>query len=103
VKVFFATLDATAAAVTRRVPRPAAGRGTLTAMFAGPTDFETATGLVFARVRLTGGCASGGSTFTIASEFMPTLKRFPTVDFVKRPAGADRAANWSGRLDPNVP
>jgi CTP:molybdopterin cytidylyltransferase MocA len=100
VKAYFATPDATTAAVTRRVPTPAVGRGALTALFAGPTDFDTPAGLIFvnsdasgftglsirngiARVRLTGGCASGGSTFTIANEIMPTLKQFPTVDFVK--------------------
>lgn len=113
VKVFFATRDATAAGVTRRVPTPAVGRGALTALFAGPTAFDRPAGLTFvnseasgftglrirngiARVRLTGGCASGGSTFTIANEIMRTLKRLPTVDFVKifdphghteRPAG----------------
>ena len=100
VEVVFATPDATAAAVTRRVPAPGFARGALTALFAGPTDFDQPAGLAFvnsgatgfadlsisdgiARVRLTGGCASGGSTFTIANEIMPTLKQFPTVEFVK--------------------
>jgi hypothetical protein len=36
-----------------------------------------------AEVRLTGGCNSGGSTVTIAGEIMPTLRQFPTVDWVK--------------------
>lgn len=42
-----------------------------------------------ARVRLTGGCSSGGSTATIAGEIMPTLRNLPTVDWVKiyGPAG----------------
>jgi hypothetical protein len=42
-----------------------------------------------ARVRLTGGCSSGGSTVTIAGEIMPTLRHLPTVDWVKiyGPAG----------------
>lgn len=42
-----------------------------------------------ARVRLTGGCSSGGSTITIAGSIMPTLRRLPTVDWVKilDPAG----------------
>jgi hypothetical protein len=36
-----------------------------------------------ARVWLTGRVASGGSTFTVASEIMPTLKQFPSVRWVK--------------------
>lgn len=36
-----------------------------------------------ARVRLAGGCDSGGSTVTVADELMPTLRQFPTVDWVK--------------------
>lgn len=42
-----------------------------------------------ARVQLTGGCSSGGSTVTIAGEIMPTLRQLPTVDWVKiyGPAG----------------
>jgi Fe-S cluster biogenesis protein NfuA len=36
-----------------------------------------------ARVRLVGGCASGGSTLTIADEISRTLKQFPTVTAVK--------------------
>lgn len=116
VRVFLATPDATAAAVTRRVPAPALGRGALTAMFAGPTDFDQPAGLTFvasgasgftglsirdgiARVRLTGGCASGGSTFTIANEIMPTLRQFPTVDFVKIYDPRGRTERPFGRVD----
>jgi hypothetical protein len=42
-----------------------------------------------ARVQLTGGCSSGGSTVTIAGEIMPTLRQLGTVDWVKiyDPAG----------------
>lgn len=42
-----------------------------------------------ARVELTGGCSSGGSTVTIAGEITPTLRRLATVDWVKiyGPAG----------------
>jgi hypothetical protein len=36
-----------------------------------------------ARVWLTGRLSSGGSTFTVASEIMPTLKQFPSVRWVK--------------------
>jgi hypothetical protein len=116
VKVFLATPDATAAAVTRRVPATAPGRGALTAMFAGPADFDVPAGLSFvnsgatgfadlsisqgiARVRLTGGCASGGSTFTIADEIVPTLKQFATVDFVKILDPQGRTEQPTGRVD----
>jgi hypothetical protein len=42
-----------------------------------------------ARVRLTGGCSSGGSTVTIAGQIMPTLRQLGTVSWVKiyGPAG----------------
>ena len=36
-----------------------------------------------ARIQLTGKIGSGGSTFTIANEIMPTLKQFPSVHWVK--------------------
>jgi hypothetical protein len=36
-----------------------------------------------ARVQLTGGCSSGGSTVTIAGEIMPTLRQLATVNWVK--------------------
>jgi len=36
-----------------------------------------------ARLRLTRACGSGGSTVTVADELVPTLKQFPTVDWVK--------------------
>ena len=80
--------------------------GVMDRLFAGPTASERAAGLRLqrsratgftglsirtsvARVRLTGGCSSGGSTFSIADEISPTLKHFDTVDFVKiyDPAG----------------
>jgi hypothetical protein len=87
-------------AVRRPVIPPAVGRGALERLFAGPTQAELKAGLRFvaskatgfknlsitngvARVQLTGGCSSGGSTFTIADEIMPTLKQFPTVRWVK--------------------
>jgi Sporulation and spore germination len=88
-------------AVTRPVIPPATAFGALQRLFAGPTQAERAQGLRFvasqatgftklsissdgvARVQLTGGCSSGGSTFTIANEIMPTLKQFPSVHWVK--------------------
>ena len=50
-------------------------------------DLTIADGI--ARVRLTGGCSSGGSTVSIAGSIMPTLRQFDSVDWVKiyDPAG----------------
>jgi len=87
-------------AVSRSVIPPATAFGALQRLFAGPTQAEQARGLKFAssgatgfkilsisggvaRVQLTGKLSSGGSTFTIASEIMPTLKQFPSVHWVK--------------------
>jgi hypothetical protein len=87
-------------AATRTVPAAAPAGGALTALFAGPTPEESAAGLRFvgsgatgfrdlaisagvARVHLVGGCAAGGSTFTVADLIAPTLKAFPTVTWVK--------------------
>lgn len=100
VQVVFATADATASTVKRRVPTPAVTRGALSALYAGPTDYDRPSGLTFvasdstgfsdlrlrkgiARVRLVGGCDSGGATFTVANEITPTLKQFASVDAVK--------------------
>jgi hypothetical protein len=92
--------------VDRRVPAAAPAGAVLHALFAGPTPSETAAGLRLvrsgawgfddlrivggtARLRLTRGCGSGGSTVTVADEVAPTLRQFPTVDWVKiySPAG----------------
>jgi hypothetical protein len=88
-------------AVTRGVPVPGVANGALHRMYAGPTEAEWADGLRLvrststgfadlristsevARVRLTGGCDSGGSTFTVANLMTPTLRQFPTVNWVK--------------------
>jgi hypothetical protein len=80
--------------------------GLLDRLFAGATPPELTNGLRvlrseangftirsisdgIARVRLTGGCSSGGSTVTIAGEIMPTLRQLSNVDWVKiyNPAG----------------
>jgi hypothetical protein len=100
-------------AVSRPVIPPATAFGAVQRLFAGPTQAELANGLSFvssratgfknlsirdgvARIQLTGKISSGGSTFTIANEIMPTLKQFPSVHWVKiydqfgrteRPAG----------------
>ncbi|WIX98027.1 hypothetical protein QRX60_28570 [Amycolatopsis mongoliensis] len=93
-------------AVSRPVIPPATAHGALQRLFAGPTESELAQRLAFvdsdatgftglaivdsiARVRLTGGCSSHGSTFSIAEEITRTLKQFPSVHWVKiyDPAG----------------
>ena len=87
-------------AVDRPVIPPATAFGAMQRLFAGPTQGELASGLRFissgatgfknltirdgvARVQLTGRISSGGATFTIADEIMPTLKQFPSVHWVK--------------------
>jgi Sporulation and spore germination len=74
--------------------------GLMDRIFAGPTSAEYRAGLrsvtsqatgftrlsvvsTVARVQLTGGCTSNGSTVTIAGEIMPTLRQLSTVDHVK--------------------
>lgn len=86
--------------VLRPVLATAPATAVMDRLFAGPTDGESRAGLgavlskatgftglsiqdQVARIRLTGGCSSGGSTFTIADEIYPTVKQFATVDFVK--------------------
>jgi hypothetical protein len=92
---------------SRPVPSDAPAAGALHALFAGPTPDERASGLRLvrstawgfeglaiadgvARLRLIRGCRSGGSTITVAGEMAPTLRQFPTVDWVKihSPRGA---------------
>lgn len=87
-------------AVSRPVIPPATAFGAMQRLFAGPTPAELSRGLRFvssgatgfrnlsirdgvARIQLTGNVSSGGSTFTIANEIMPTLKQFPSVHWVK--------------------
>lgn len=86
--------------VDRQVEPPALAARALDGLFAGPTAAEGADGLELvtsgatgytalhiesgiASVRLEGGCASNGSTMTIAGEIMPTLKQFASVHYVK--------------------
>jgi hypothetical protein len=86
--------------VIRWVPASRSATGVMDRLFAGPTASESARGLRLvasgatgfanlsisggvARVRLTGGCASRGSTFTIANEINPTLRQFAGVVSVK--------------------
>jgi hypothetical protein len=90
--------------ITKPVGRPTITRGTasrvLQRLFAGPTQAERARGLRFvtsgatgftlltirhgiARVHLAGGCRGGGSMTTLATEIVPTVRQFPTVQWVK--------------------
>ena len=103
-----------------RVDTPAVG--VLDRLFAGPLVGEHADGLRLlrsgasgftglsiadhvARVRLTGGCSSGGSTVTVAGEIMPTLRQFPSVDWVKiyDPSGHTERPHRPHRLHPHLP
>jgi hypothetical protein len=102
------------------VQRPVLSRtpatGVMDRLFAGPTPAEAARGLQFlaseatgftnlgidqriARVQLTGGCSSGGSTATIAGEVLPTLRQFDTVDFVKIYDPDGRTEQPTGTVD----
>lgn len=90
--------------------------GVMDRLFAGPLPAERRDGLRLlrsrasgfadlgiadgvARVRLTGGCSSGGSTVTVAGEIMPTLRQFPSVDVVKIFDPAGRTGNPTDRVD----
>ncbi|HTT54723.1 MAG TPA: hypothetical protein VMH35_25295 [Streptosporangiaceae bacterium] len=97
---------ATTQPVARPVTQPDAAANALRRLFAGPTGPELARGLRFvasgatsfalgirhgvARVQLKGGCSSGGSPVTVATEIIPTLRQFRVVHWVKiySPAGA---------------
>lgn len=92
------------------------GQGALDAIFAGPTAGERARGLGTVRsgatgatllritdgvahVRLRGGCASNGATFTVATLIMPTLKQFPSIDYVKIYDPSGHTQQPTGRRD----
>jgi hypothetical protein len=100
----------------RPVIRPATAARALHRLFAGPTQAELARGLRFvtsgatgfsrltirhgvARVQLTGGCSSGGSTVTVATEIMPTLRQFPSVQWVKVYDPAGRTTQPAGHTN----
>lgn len=95
-------IDPPVTAVERRLTKPAVAGAALDELFKGPNEAERARGLLFvdshatgfadlrvsewkvAHVRLLGPISSDGSAvITIASEIIPTLKQFPTVDWVK--------------------
>jgi Double-GTPase 2 len=102
--------------VSRPVIRPATESSALQRLFAGPTQAERARGLRFvtsgatgfrqlrihhgvARVQLTGGCNSGGSAITVATEIMPTLRQFPSVRWVKIYDPSGRTGQSGGHAD----
>lgn len=97
-----AGIDPPVTAAQRRLTKPAVARSALDEMFKGPNQPESARGLMFvsshatgyadlrvdtdkvAHVRLLGPISSDGSAvITIASQIVPTLKQFATVDWVK--------------------
>jgi hypothetical protein len=103
-------------AVTRPVQAPLLARRALERLFAGPTPAEKAAGLRFvasgatgfssltisggiARVRLTGVCSSGGSTFTVADQITPTLKQFASVRWVKVYDRSGHTERPTGQVD----
>ena len=90
--------------------------GVMDRLFAGPVPREHANGLRLlrshatsyddlgisdriARVRLTGGCSSDGSTVTVAGEIMPTLRQFASVDWVKVLAPDGTTGSPTGNTD----
>ena len=100
----------------RPIRSDAPAAAALHALFAGPTPQERAAGLRLvrshawgfddlqiashiARVRLTRGCNSDGSTITVAGEIAPTLRQFPTVDWVKIYAPAGGTEQPQGQVD----
>jgi hypothetical protein len=115
-KVWFVDKDGSAAAVSRPVPSAAPAAAVLHSLFAGPQPSERANGLRLvrsrawgfdhlsiaggiARLRLTRGCSSGGSTITVANEIVPTLKQFPSVDWVKIYGPGGHTEQPSGNSD----
>lgn len=107
---------ATSRSVWRYVPAAAPATGALHRMFAGPTATENAAGIGntlsgatgftglaisggIARVRLVGGCASGGSTFTVANQIDATLSQFKTVQWVKILSPSGQTGSPTGNSD----
>lgn len=103
--------------VRRVVPSGAQASALMNQLMAGPTNAERARGIAVvrsgagdfdrlridtagtARLRLLGGCTSGGSTFTIANLVLPTLKALRTIDHVKIYDPAGRTEHPLGRTD----
>lgn len=102
--------------VRRQITAAAPATALMDRLFAGPTSHERAGGLRLlssratgfaglsisggiARLRLTGGCSSGGSTATIAEEISTTLRQLPSVHWVKIYDPAGRTERPSGPVD----
>lgn len=102
--------------VLRPVRLSGPATGLMDRLFAGPTPLETSRGLALlasratgytglsvrsgvARMRLTGGCSSGGSTASIADEIGPTLKQLPAVRYVKIYDPAGHTGDPAGPID----
>ena len=115
-KIWLVDRNADVVPVLRPAPAAAPATAVLHSLFAGPTPAERASGLRLvrsrawgfdhlgiadgvARVRLTRGCHSGGSTVTVASEITPTLKQFPSVDWVKIYGPGGRTESPTGASD----
>jgi hypothetical protein len=113
---FAAGIQPYVSSVLRPVLPNAPATGLMDRLFAGPTTSEYGAGLrlerssatgfaglsisgLVARVRLTGGCSSGGSTFTVADEILPTLKQLANVEFVKIYDRFGRTERPTGRSD----
>lgn len=93
---FLANREPYFVAVRRPVLPRTPAAGVMDRLYAGPTRGERGRGLRLlrsrstgwtdlvisdgvARLRLVGGCSSGGSTVTVAGEILPTLHQFPSV------------------------
>lgn len=116
-RVWFFDSNAEPRSVVRPILVGAPAHGLVDRLFAGPTASERARGLHFvasgatdftglrissgnvARIRLLGGCSSGGSTSTIAGELTPTLKQLGNVSWVKVYDPAGRTERPWGRID----
>ena len=103
--------------VLRPIPIRTPMTGLLDRIFAGPTMFEQERGLRLvtsgatgfssarvadngvARLRLTGGCRRDGARFTIADSILPTLRRLPTVDWIKIYHPRGKTLHPRGRRD----
>lgn len=122
-RVWFVDADAVEAGTgpifvprVRHVRSDTPAAAALHALFAGPTRKERAAGLRLvrsgawgfddlsiadrvARLRLTRACRSGGSTVTVAGQVAPTLRQFPTVDWVKISAPGGSTEQPDGPTD----
>ena len=75
----------------------ARGLGTVRSGATGATLLRIADGI--AHVRLHGGCASNGAAFTVATLITPTLKQFPSIDYVKVYDPSGHTQQPTGRRD----